>query len=78
MKNRLGCYDVDGQRDYESISPKRRDEWMARYRHDLDAALALAQQLAPGLKCWRRTAADVLAEDEANGDMGHEHVRYRL
>ncbi|WP_154697039.1 hypothetical protein [Lentzea guizhouensis] len=36
------CYDADGNRGYEFVSTGRGDDFVARFRHSLDDALALA------------------------------------
>ncbi|MFF4026902.1 hypothetical protein ACFYY5_29040 [Nocardia elegans] len=59
------CYDIDGSPDWEPIPSERTDEWLARYRHDLDDALRIAREVAPGLKNWRRTVADALADGDS-------------
>lgn len=58
------CYDIDGNADWEPIPSERQDEWLARYRHDLDTALRIAREVAPTLRNGRVTVADVLAEIE--------------
>lgn len=60
VKKAPWCYDADGERDYESVPCERTDEWLARYRHDLDDALRIAREVAPGLKNGRWTVADAL------------------
>lgn len=63
------CYDIDGERDYESIPSERREEWLERHRFDLDTATALAKRIAPTLTYGPRanpyTVADMLAKLEA-------------
>ncbi len=54
------CYDVDGNREYESIPSGRADEFKARFRFDLDVALAIAKKIAPMIKVNRYTVADAL------------------
>ena len=51
------CYDIDGEGCYETIPSERTDEWKARYRHDLDTALAIAKHVALTQQVNGRTAA---------------------
>lgn len=41
------CLGADGEWDYEPIPSERSDEWLAAHRFDLEAALRLAQEVAP-------------------------------
>jgi hypothetical protein len=58
------CYDANGDAEYEPIPSEREDEWRAKYRFDLDTALALAKRVAPTLTVNGYTVADVLAGAE--------------
>src|SRR5881628_716735 len=58
------CYDANGERDYESIPSEIRDEWLLRFRFDLDAALELAKRIAPQIRVNRFSVADALATAE--------------
>ena len=58
------CYDANGNAEYEPIPSERDDEWRAKYRFPLDAALALAKRVAPTLTVNGYTVADVLARAE--------------
>jgi hypothetical protein len=55
------CYDADGVREFESMTTGRTDEFIARFRFDLDTALELAAKLAPTLTVNGHTVADALA-----------------
>lgn len=57
------CYDIDGNPDWEPTPSSREDEWLARFRFDLDTALAVAKKVAPTLKLNRLSVADILAQD---------------
>ncbi|MFJ1461803.1 hypothetical protein [Nocardia sp. N2S4-5] len=59
------CYDIDGEWDWESIPSERTEEWLARFRFDLDTALDIARRVAPTIRVNGRTAQDILAQ-EAN------------
>jgi hypothetical protein len=55
------CLDQDGSWDYELRPSEREDEWIAAHRFDLDTALNLAKEAAPGVIVNGLTAADALA-----------------
>lgn len=55
------CYDIDGEWDWESIPSERTEEWLARFRFDLDTALDIARRVAPTIRVNGRTARDILA-----------------
>jgi hypothetical protein len=57
------CYGKDGSWEWESGVT---DEWIAKYRHDLDTAMRLAKEAAPLVEINGRTAAEVLARSEAS------------
>lgn len=57
----IGCFNIDGDRSYESTTSERRDEWLAEHRFELDTALALAKRVAPLLRVNGYSVADVLA-----------------
>lgn len=59
------CLGVDGEWSWESIPSEREDEWLASHRFDLDAALDLAREAAPGVTVNGVTAAEVLRRREA-------------
>jgi hypothetical protein len=59
------CYDADGVREFESMSTGRTDEFIARFRFDLDTALELAKRIAPTMKVNRHTVADALTDADA-------------
>lgn len=59
------CYDTTGNREYESTSTDRTDEFLARFRFPLDDALALAKRIAPTLNVNGYTVADFLARADA-------------
>ncbi|MGW3545875.1 hypothetical protein ACWDNI_35780 [Nocardia niigatensis] len=61
VKHFSNCYDIDGNPSYESLPSERRDEWLERYRHDLDTALALAKRIAPKIRINGFSVADALA-----------------
>jgi hypothetical protein len=55
------CLDKNGHRQYEPSSSNRTDEFLERYRHTLDDALAIARREAPRVTVNRFTVADALA-----------------
>ena len=55
------CLSTDGSWDYEVRPSEREDEWIAEHRFDLDTALRLAEEAAPGVTVNGLTAADALA-----------------
>lgn len=59
------CLGADGEWSWESIPSEREDEWLASHRFDLDAALDLAREAAPGVTVNGVTAAEVLRRREA-------------
>jgi hypothetical protein len=59
------CLAADGRWDWEPIPSERTDEWLAKYRFDLDTALRLAKEQAPLIKVNGRTVEQVLAWYEA-------------
>lgn len=60
------CLGVDGEWDWEPIPSERGDDWLAAHRFDLDTALRLAKQAAPGVTVNGISAAQVLAQREKN------------
>ena len=54
------CLGQDGAWDYELRPSEREDEWIAEHRFDLDTALRLAKEAAPGVTVNGRTAAEAL------------------
>lgn len=54
------CLGVDGEWSWESVPSEREDEWLAAHRFDLDTALRLARESAPGVIVNGMTAARVL------------------
>ncbi|MBF6277035.1 hypothetical protein [Nocardia nova] len=58
-------YDAAGVWDFEPMPSERGRQFLARYRHDLDAALAIARELASTLRVNGVTAHDILAEEAA-------------
>jgi hypothetical protein len=58
------CCAADGRWDYEPISSERTDEWLAKYRFDLDTALRLAKEYAPRVTVNGHTVEQVLARYE--------------
>lgn len=61
------CLSQDGEWDYELRPSEREDEWIAAHRFDLDTALRLAMEAAPGVTVNGITAADALARFTARG-----------
>jgi len=61
VKHMSSCFDADGRKEYESIPSERKDEWLARFRFDLDTALALARKVAPLVTVNGNTAGDIAA-----------------
>ena len=59
------CLGVDGEWSWESIPSEREDEWLAAHRFDLDTALRLAREAAPGVTVNGITAVEVLRRREA-------------
>ena len=58
------CYDIDGEPDWEPLPSAREDEWLARYRHDLDTALEIARKVAPLVRVNGLGVADVIYKEE--------------
>lgn len=58
------CYDIDGVQDWEPIPSEREDEWLDRYRFDLDTALDVARRVAPTIVVNGLTPAQVLERIE--------------
>lgn len=58
------CCAADGRWDYEPIPSERTDEWLAKYRFDLDTALRLAKEYAPRVTINGHTVEQVLARYE--------------
>ena len=65
------CLGVDGQWSWESIPSEREDDWIATHRFDLDTALRLAKEAAPGVTVNGRTAADALKRLIGSGRLKH-------
>lgn len=61
VRQRSRCLATDGRWDWEPIPSERTDEWLAKYRFDLDTALRLAKEQAPLVKVNGRTVEQVLA-----------------
>ena len=59
------CLGADGTWDYELRPSEREDEWIASHRFDLDTALRLAKEAAPGVTVNGLAAADALARSAA-------------
>jgi hypothetical protein len=57
-------YDIDGVEEYEPIPSERTEGFLARFRHDLDTALAIASKVAP-LITINGTTAEQAARDLA-------------
>jgi len=56
------CLSVDGQWHFEPNPSGRDDDWLASHRFDLDAALSMAREAAPNVRCNRVTAREVAAQ----------------
>jgi hypothetical protein len=54
------CLAADGRWDWEPIPSERTDEWLAKYRFDLDTALRLAKEQAPHVTVNRITVQQAL------------------
>jgi hypothetical protein len=54
------CMNAQGEWSWESIPSEREDEWVAEHRFDLDTALRLAKEAAPGVTVNGCTAAEAL------------------
>jgi hypothetical protein len=65
------CLGTDGTWSWESIPSEREDEWLDTHRFDLDTALRLAKEAAPGVTVNGRTAADALARAIESGRIVH-------
>lgn len=59
------CLGADGEWDYEPSSSNREDEWLATHRFSEREALQRAAEQAETVTVMGRTAADILAQDEA-------------
>lgn len=59
------CLGADGEWDYEPLPSSREDDWLESHRFDLDTALRLAQEAAPGVTVNGMTALGCV-EWEAN------------
>lgn len=55
------CLGTDGVWDFEMRPSEREDEWLDAHRFDLDTALRLAAEAAPGVEVNGITAAEVAA-----------------
>lgn len=53
------CMNANGEWSWESIPSEREEEWLAEHRFDLDTALRLAKEAAPGVTVNGRTALEV-------------------
>lgn len=53
------CLGADGVWEYEPLPSNRDDAWLDAHRFDLDTALRLAKQAAPGVTVNGRSAAEV-------------------
>lgn len=58
------CLAADGRWDWEPIPSERTDEWLAKYRFDLDTAIRLAKEQAPRVTVNGHTVEQVLARHE--------------
>lgn len=68
MRNCLGA---DGEWDWEPSPSNREDGWLESHRFDLDTALRLAREAAPGVIVNGRTAVECVAwEAERRGSAG--------
>lgn len=65
------CLGVDGTWDYELRPSEREDDWLDTHRFDLDTALRLAKEAAPGVTVNGRTAAQALAYAIESGRIAH-------
>lgn len=61
VTNGFGCYDADGNHEYESRPSSRTDEFKREFRHSLDDALALAKRIAPTMTVNGHTVESVLS-----------------
>lgn len=59
------CLGTGGEWSWESIPSEREDEWLTAHRFDLDTALRLAVEAAPGVTVNGVTAAEALRRREA-------------
>jgi hypothetical protein len=59
------AFDAEGRKDYEPQPSSREDDWLARYRFDLDTAREIAKRAAPLMTVNGHTVADALARAEA-------------
>lgn len=62
VRVRSWVYDADGAAAYERLPSDRDDKFLARFRHDLPTALALAHKIAPGLTVNGTSATQAAAE----------------
>lgn len=60
------CLGADGEWDYERRPSSRTDEWLASHRFDLDTALRLAKDVAPGITVNGWTVEWALATGEVS------------
>ncbi|GHD70389.1 hypothetical protein GCM10010317_077620 [Streptomyces mirabilis] len=65
------CLDSNGKWDYEMRTSEREDDWISWHRFDLDTAIRLAKEVAPGVTVNGRTAADALARLLESGELAH-------
>lgn len=54
------CYDIDANAEYEPLSSSRTDEFLAKFRFDLNTALDVARKVAPKLIINDLRAEDVV------------------
>lgn len=54
------CLGGDGEWDWESLPSERAEEWLLAHRFDLDTALRLAKEAAPGIVVNGRSAVDAV------------------
>lgn len=59
------CLGADGEWEYEPLPSEREDDWLETHRFDLDTALRLAKEAAPGVVVNGLTAVECV-EWEAN------------
>jgi hypothetical protein len=65
------CLSRDGAWDYELRPSEREDDWLDAHRFDLDTALRLAKEAAPGVTVNGLTAAQALARLVESGRLAH-------
>ena len=61
------CLDASGEWDWEPIPSERDDGWKALHRFDLDTALRLAREAAPGVVVNGRTAVECVEWEASRG-----------